>query len=88
MKQLSFSTIVFLSLVLQSAAQNTKRFDIFTYSAPVKFKLKEEKHRLVYEVKEGNSFCQLYLWPANKVLQIHRQILKPTGIILPAININ
>jgi hypothetical protein len=44
----------------------TKRYDILSFPVPAIFKLKEQKQRLVYEMKEGNSFCQVHLWPAQQ----------------------
>ena len=66
MKSSSLTPIVFFVLVLQSAAQSKKIFDIFSYSAPAGFILKEKKQRLLYEKKEGNSFCQIHIWPAQQ----------------------
>ncbi len=66
MKQLSFSILVFLSLALQSVAQIVKKYDIFSYSAPIGFTLKEQKQRLVYEKRESKTFCQIHIWPAQQ----------------------
>lgn len=44
----------------------TKQYDIFSYTAPSGFVLKEQKQRLFYEKIEGNTFCQLYVWPAQQ----------------------
>jgi hypothetical protein len=66
MKQLSFSIILSLSLLSEAAAQTVKQYDIFSYTAPAGFTLKEQKQRLVYEIKEGYSFCQLHIWPAQQ----------------------
>lgn len=43
-----------------------KKYDIFSYTAPVGFNLKEQKQRLCFEKIEGNSFCQIYVWPAQQ----------------------
>ncbi len=61
--------IFFLFLIASSCSgiqAQTKRYDILSFTIPAKFKLKEQKQRLVYEVKEGNSFCQLHIWPAQQ----------------------
>ena len=44
----------------------TKKFDILSFSVPAKFKLLEEKKRIVYQIKEANTFCQVHLWPAQQ----------------------
>ncbi len=44
----------------------TKKYDILSFPIPVKFKLLEQKQRLVYQIKEGNAFCQVHLWPAQQ----------------------
>jgi hypothetical protein len=43
-----------------------KQYNIFSFTAPAGFKLKEQKQRLFFEKIEGNSFCQLYVWPAQQ----------------------
>ncbi len=61
--------IVFLLLsfcITSSINAQIKRYDIFTFIPPASFKLKEEKQRLIYEKREGNSFCQLHIWPAQQ----------------------
>ncbi len=61
-------SILFLLLMLSvfSSGQQRKSFDIFSYSAPAGFVLKEQKQRLLYEKREGNSFCQIHIWPAQQ----------------------
>ncbi|MGB3005220.1 MAG: hypothetical protein WBC06_01840 [Chitinophagaceae bacterium] len=61
-------SILLLSLMLSvfSSGQKSQFFDIFSYIAPTSFILKEKKQRLFYQKTEGNSFCQLYLWPAQQ----------------------
>lgn len=44
----------------------TKRYDILSFPVPAKFKLTEEKKKLVYQIKEGNTFCVVQLWPAQQ----------------------
>lgn len=61
-------SILFLLLMLSvfSSGQQRKSFDIFSYSAPAGFVLKEQKQRLLYEKREGNSFCQIHIWAAQQ----------------------
>lgn len=47
-------------------AQTTKKYDILSFPIPAKLQLIEEGKRLVYQVKEGNSFCQVHIWPAQQ----------------------
>ncbi len=61
--------IFFLLLIGSSCScmqAQLKQYDIFSFAPPAKFKLKEEKQRIVYELIEGNSFCQVHLWPAQQ----------------------
>lgn len=60
-----FLLLALLTAQLMLHAQ-TKQYDIFSYTAPKNFVLKEQKQRLLYEKKEGNSFCQLFVWPAQQ----------------------
>lgn len=62
------SSISFVTLLLTNSAytQSTQKFDILSFTPPVKFVLKEQKQRLVYEKKEGNTFCQIHIWPAQQ----------------------
>ncbi|MBL7746418.1 MAG: hypothetical protein JNM19_03270, partial [Chitinophagaceae bacterium] len=61
----SFLAMVLIIPGLLLQAQ-TKQYDIFSYTAPPGFVLKEQKQRLLYEKIEGNSFCQLFVWPAQQ----------------------
>lgn len=54
-------------LCLNSFIQaQTKKYDIFSFTVPAKFKLLEEKKRLMYQAREGNSFCVVQIWPAQQ----------------------
>ena len=66
MKHFSILLLFFFSILLQSAGQSIKKYDIFSYSAPAGFVLKEQKERLLYEKREGNSFCQIHIWAAQQ----------------------
>ena len=66
MKHFSILLLFFFSILLQSAGQSIKKYDIFPYSAPAGFVLKEQKERLLYEKREGNSFCQIHIWAAQQ----------------------
>ena len=66
MKYVSLTILTFFGLIVQLAAQPKKQFDIFSYTSPVGFILKEQKQRLLYEKKDGNSFCQIHIWPAQQ----------------------
>ena len=58
---------LFLSICISFFTNaQTKQYDIFSFTPPATFKLKEEKQRLVYEKREVNSFCQLHIWPAQQ----------------------
>ncbi len=61
-------SILFLLLMpaTYSFGQQKKIFNIFSYATPAGFKLKEQTQRLFFEKIEGNSFCQLYVWPAQQ----------------------
>jgi hypothetical protein len=61
--------IFLLSMIVSFNAHlmaQTKNYDILSFPTPVKFKLLEQKQRLVYQIKEANSFCQVHLWPAQQ----------------------
>jgi hypothetical protein len=58
-----FGFILTVSFFLQA---QTKRYDILSFPVPAKFKLTEEKKRLVYQAKDNNSFCVVQLWPAQQ----------------------
>ncbi|MBL7731034.1 MAG: hypothetical protein JNM88_07645 [Chitinophagaceae bacterium] len=58
--------ILFFLLANNAVAQTTKQFNIFSYTLPAGFIIKEKTNRLLLEIKEGNSFCQLHLWPAQQ----------------------
>lgn len=59
---LSITIILYFSLV--SVGQQQKTFDIFSYTAPAGFTLKDGNEKVFYEKIEGSSYCQLYLWSA------------------------
>lgn len=56
---------LFVANTVQLQAQ-PKQFDILTFTPPAKFIIKEQKLRLVYEKKDGTTFCQIHLWPAQQ----------------------
>lgn len=58
-------TLVFLAAVLTGMAQSAGRFDIFSYTTPAKFGLKEKKDKIFLESKSGKDYCQLFLYPAR-----------------------
>lgn len=63
------SNIIFLVTAallwsMQPAAQNTRTFNIFSYTAPKGFTLKESSAKIFYEKSEGKNYCQLFLYPA------------------------
>lgn len=60
-----FTAVIICTMQLLLPAQ-TKTYDILSYSAPAGYILKEQGKRLIYEKKEGNTFCQLHVWPAQK----------------------
>lgn len=49
---------------MQPAAQNIKTFNIFSYTSPKGFTLKESSAKIFYEKSEGKNYCQLFLYPA------------------------
>ncbi len=44
--------------------QSKKNYDIFSYTAPKGFVLKDNKDKLYYDKTEGKHYCQLFLYPA------------------------
>jgi hypothetical protein len=63
----SYSILFFLLMLSKfSFGQQKKSFDIFSYSEPAGFILKEQKQRLLYELREGSSFCQIHIWAAQQ----------------------
>lgn len=66
MKHLSILLLIFCPICLPLASQSIKKYDIFSYTTPNGFILKEQKQRLLYEKREGNSFCQIHIWPAQQ----------------------
>jgi hypothetical protein len=43
-----------------------KQFDIFSFTPPANYQLKEQQQRILYERTEGNTFCQIHLWPVQQ----------------------
>jgi hypothetical protein len=64
MRKIIIVLIIFTTNSCIQAQQ--KKYDIFSFAPPAKFLLREQKQRVVYEKKEGNTFCQLQLWPAQQ----------------------
>lgn len=59
--------VLLLMISLNSCSQaQLKQFDILSFTPPAKFVLKEQKQRMVYEKKEGDTFCQIHVWPAQQ----------------------
>lgn len=58
---LSLTWLLSTSLLAQQ-----KQFDIFTFTQPAGYNLKEQQQRIVYERTEGNTFCQIMLWPVQQ----------------------
>lgn len=56
----------FISFLGSCSNAQTKKFDILSFPVPAKFNLLDEKKRLVYQIKETNTFCQVQLWPAQQ----------------------
>lgn len=66
MKNKLFFMAAALLHAVQPAAQTAGSFDIFTYTAPKGFTLKENSSKIFYSKNEGVSYCQLFLFPAVK----------------------
>lgn len=64
--KLAFAVLSCFLLMKISSAQQKQIFDIFSYTFPATFLVKEKTKRLVLEKKEGNTFCQLHIWPAQQ----------------------
>jgi hypothetical protein len=68
--QMSFKTIVILSIMAITTgnlfAQSTQRYDILSYKAPIGFIQLEKGKRLLFQKKDGNTFCVLQVWPAQQ----------------------
>jgi hypothetical protein len=62
-KALFFLFLFFLPTVFISAQQK-KRYDIFSYTAPANFITRDSKDKLYFEKKEAKNYCQLVLYPA------------------------
>lgn len=62
-RSIAFSLFL-ISLSFFSGAQSLKSFDIFSYSAPKNFLLKETQGKLLYTQSAAKQYCQLYLYPA------------------------
>lgn len=65
MRKFLFLTGLMFPFCILLEAQSLQ-YDIFTGTAPAGFIQKEKGKRLLYEKKDGNTFCQLHLWPAQK----------------------
>jgi hypothetical protein len=44
--------------------QELKRFDIFSYSSPAGFVMKDNKDKLFYQKTDGKNYCQILLFPS------------------------
>lgn len=55
---------LFFFLANNNMAQVKKNYDIFLYTAPKGFELKDNKDKLFYNKSEGKHYCQLFLYPA------------------------
>ncbi|MFN8253356.1 MAG: hypothetical protein U0V75_15920 [Ferruginibacter sp.] len=67
-KSLKWYVIIFClatGTAVNAPAQQTGRYNIFTYTVPKGFLLKDNKDKLFFEKKEGKEYCQLFLYPAN-----------------------
>jgi len=59
-----FTCFLFLLCSLFISAQQKKSFDIFSYTAPAGFILKDNTSNLFLNKTEGKHYCQLFLYPA------------------------
>lgn len=57
---------VWLNLNTVVIAQQNRCYDIFSFNPPAKYVLKEQQNRLLYERRDGNSFCVIQLWPVQE----------------------
>lgn len=65
MRKIVFGPLVLLYLPVLLQAQSMQ-YDILTGKAPAGFIQKEKGKRLIYEKKDGTTFCQLHIWPAQR----------------------
>lgn len=81
--------LLLLSLVSFS---QVRKFDIFNYKVPPRYTLKDSVNRVFYELVEGTTYCQLYIFPAvqgekdiekNFQLDWESYAAKPFGIKTP-----
>ena len=56
--------MIFSIVLLTTTLHAQSTFDIFSYTAPSGFTLKESKSYLLYEKNEGKNYCQLLLYAA------------------------
>jgi hypothetical protein len=60
-----YITVIVLSCYMSTTfGQPGKNYDIFSYSPPKGFTLKDSKDKLFYHQSEGIHYCQLFLYPA------------------------
>lgn len=59
-----FLIVSFFLFLYASIAQSPVKYQIFTCSSPAGFTLLDKGDKLFYQINEGNTYCQLYLWPA------------------------
>ena len=56
--------LLLVSISTKVIAQQKKTFDIFSYNTPKSFVLKDNKDKLFFTKTEGNSYSQIFLYPA------------------------
>jgi hypothetical protein len=57
-------SLLIVFLFFNGGYAQVKKFDIFSYTAPVGFTLMESRDKLFWELKEKKEYCQLILYPA------------------------
>ncbi len=57
--------VTFFAIILSARVFAQSKFDIFSYTTPPGFTLKENKSYLFYSKTEGKNYCQLFLYPAT-----------------------
>lgn len=58
--------LIFIATLGSCTQAQTIQYDILSFPAPAKFKLTEDRKKMVYQAKDNNAFCVVQLWPAQQ----------------------
>jgi len=59
-----YAMMFFFFLTNYIQGQELKSFDIFSYSSPTGFIMKDNKDKLFYQKSDGSNYCQILLFPS------------------------